>query len=706
MLPEDQALREALKDRYLIDRVLGRGGMATVFLATDLKHRRSVAIKALNRDLAIILGTKRFLLEIEMTAGLRHPNILPLFDSGEAAGTLFYVTPFIDGDSLRGRLEQAGRLPIEEALRVAREIGNALVYAHDRGIVHRDIKPENVLLDNGHAVVADFGIAFAVSDALGTRLTKDDVALGTPAYMSPEQGRGERAIDARSDQYSLACVLYEMLVGSPPFDGLTGLSVMMKHLKDPVPALDRDDVPDAVREAVARGLEKSRDDRCATLREWLVSLGEGHSSAIDTINRAVSGAVSGARAHLRLPELTVGIETFAGPTNDPELSPITEGLTDDIAAGLSLFPYLTVVRNLDAAPSYLLQGRARRAGNKLRVTVQLVERVSGSQLWGEIYDRDLTSGDAFDIIDGITDRVIATVADPYGVLVRALTEIASAKSLAQLTPHEAVLMYYYFHQRPVPDLHLLARNALERAAMQEPRNPDVWSCLAFLYLDEDRHGFNPRPDALTRALDASRRAISIDPTSANAHRALAEVHFFRGDRDGFQAAADRSIELNRRDGTTVAMLGCLMAVSGQEERGVALTEAAMALNPHHPGWYRFGSFFGHFQRGDFAAALSTAQKINMPDYFFAVMILAAAHAALGHRAEARAARDELVAIVPTIDRDGIALVRKWLRWSPALFASFVDSLVAAGVFTTVHQIAVPARVFDVTAPRQANPSLT
>lgn len=697
MFPADEGLRASLSERYRVERVLGRGGMATVYLATDLKHRRPVAIKALNSELAIVLGTKRFLLEIETTAGLRHPNILPLFDSGEVAGTLFYVMPFIDGDSLRTRLDQIGRLPVVEALRLAREIGNALVYAHDRGIVHRDIKPENVLLDNGQAIVADFGIAYAVSDALGPRLTQADVTMGTPAYMSPEQARGERAIDARTDQYSLACVLYEMLVGRPPFEGLTGMSVVMKHMKEPAPALDRDDIPESVRLAVGRALEKSRDDRFPTLREWLIALGDGHPSAIDTINRA---ATTGRRA-VRPPELTIGIASFIGPANDPELSPITEGLTDDIAAGLSLFPYLTVVRAAESGPRYVLQGRVRRMGTKLRATVQLIESATGSQLWGEIYDRDLTSAGAFDVIDGITDRVIATVADPYGVLVRELTEVASTKSIAQLTPYEAVLMYYYFHHSPVPDAHLLARNALERAVVQEPRNADAWACLAYLYLDEDRHGFNPRVDALTRALDAARKAINIDPTSANAHRALAEVHFFRGDREGFETAADRAIELNRRDGTTVAMLGCLMSVCGQEERGVALADAAMSLNQHHPGWYRFGRFFSQLRRGECDDALVTAQKINMPGYFFAVMILAAAQVGVGNHEAAHSARDDLMAMFPTVDRDGIALVRKWLRWSPDTFARFVDNLVIAGVFAAAHPIVTPERGHDVTAPRLA-----
>jgi serine/threonine protein kinase len=203
-----------LAGRYRIERELGAGGMATVYLAYDLKHERRVALKVLKPELAAVIGAQRFLGEIKTTANLQHAHILSLFDSGEVEGTVFYVMPFVDGESLRDRLERERQLPIADAVRLAREVADALSYAHSHGVIHRDIKPENILLQGGHALVADFGIALAASKTGGNRLTETGMSLGTPAYMSPEQAMGERTLDARTDIYALGCVLYEMLVGS------------------------------------------------------------------------------------------------------------------------------------------------------------------------------------------------------------------------------------------------------------------------------------------------------------------------------------------------------------------------------------------------------------------------------------------------------------------------------------------------------------
>ncbi|MDF2771342.1 MAG: protein kinase, partial [Geminicoccaceae bacterium] len=247
-----------LSDRYLVQREIGQGGMATVYVAHDRKHDRDVAIKVLHPDLAAALGSERFLGEIRTTARLQHPHILPLLDSGEGAGLLYYVMPFVAGESLRGRLEREKLLPIDDALRIAREVADALGYAHAHGIVHRDIKPENILLHGGHALVTDFGIALAVQNAGGQRLTQTGLSLGTPSYMSPEQAMGERSIDSRTDIYSLGCVLYEMLVGETPFTGNTVQAIVAKVLNDrPRPlALLRDTVPPYVEAAVHTALAK------------------------------------------------------------------------------------------------------------------------------------------------------------------------------------------------------------------------------------------------------------------------------------------------------------------------------------------------------------------------------------------------------------------------------------------------------------------
>jgi predicted ATPase/tRNA A-37 threonylcarbamoyl transferase component Bud32 len=286
MTASASSLAAALADRYRIERELGAGGMATVYLAQDLKHERRVAVKVLRPELAAALGHERFLREITTTAGLRHPHILPLFDSGEAAGSLFYVMPFVDGESLRDRLDRETQLPVDDALGIADEIADALHYAHGRGIVHRDIKPENILLENGHAVVADFGIAAAVSTAGGEKLTMTGMALGTPQYMSPEQV-GAEAVDARSDLYALGCVLYEMLAGSPPFTGPTAMAVMARHMMDPVPRLTtvRPVVAPHVTDAIERALAKTPSDRFPSVAAWREALQRPEAGAA-----AVSGA--------------------------------------------------------------------------------------------------------------------------------------------------------------------------------------------------------------------------------------------------------------------------------------------------------------------------------------------------------------------------------------------------------------------------------
>ncbi|HEV7365389.1 MAG TPA: protein kinase, partial [Gemmatimonadales bacterium] len=268
-------LKAALSDRYILERELGTGGMATVFLAHDPRHNRKVAIKVMRAELASLIGPQRFLKEIETTANLQHPHILPLFDSGQVDGTVFYVMPYVQGESLRNRLQREKQLPIGDAIRIAGEIAAALDYAHRQGVIHRDIKPDNVLFHDGRALVADFGIALATSQGDGkTRLTRAGVSLGTPQYMSPEQASGDHDLDPRTDVYALGVVTYEMLAGRPPFTGATAQAIFQQVLSDEVPSLlpKRKTVPPHVDAAVARALDKLPADRWESAAQFSQAL--------------------------------------------------------------------------------------------------------------------------------------------------------------------------------------------------------------------------------------------------------------------------------------------------------------------------------------------------------------------------------------------------------------------------------------------------
>ncbi|MBK8006006.1 MAG: serine/threonine protein kinase [Gemmatimonadetes bacterium] len=287
-------LTAALADRYRVERELGQGGMATVYLAQDLKHERKVAIKVLRPELAAVIGAERFLAEIKTTANLQHPHILPLFDSGEVDGQLFYVMPYVEGESLRDRLTRETQLPVGDAVRCATEVASALDYAHRRGVIHRDIKPENILLHEGRALVADFGIALAASKAGGTRMTETGMSLGTPHYMSPEQAMGEREITARSDVYALGCVLYELLSGEPPFTGPTAQAIVAKVVtEEPRPLVPkRHTIPPHVEAAVLTALEKVQADRFASAAEFTAALGDVHYRAEGTRAMAVEAVAA------------------------------------------------------------------------------------------------------------------------------------------------------------------------------------------------------------------------------------------------------------------------------------------------------------------------------------------------------------------------------------------------------------------------------
>ena len=322
-----ERLTAALSDRYRIERELGAGGMATVYLAHDLKHDRDVAIKVLHPDLGAALGGERFLTEIRTTARLQHPHILPLLDSGDADGLLYYVMPLVTGETLRARLERERQLPIADAVLIAREVADALGYAHGLGVIHRDIKPENILLQNGHALVADFGIALAVQSAGGARMTQTGLSLGTPQYMSPEQAMGERAIDARSDVYALGAVTYEMLTGDPPFTGSTVQAIVARVLTDrPAPIrTTRDTVPAHMEAAVMTALAKLPADRFEGAIAFADAIGAtprnggGRNGPRECGARSLGVAAWGRRA-----ECASGATHARGAEREPEARPVRD----------------------------------------------------------------------------------------------------------------------------------------------------------------------------------------------------------------------------------------------------------------------------------------------------------------------------------------------------------------------------------------------
>ena len=345
-------LAAALADRYRIERELGQGGMAAVYLARDVRHDRDVAVKVLHPDLGAALGGERFLSEIKTTARLQHPHILPLLDSGAADGLLYYVMPYVAGETLRSRLERERQLPLEDALRIAREVADALGYAHGLGIIHRDIKPENILLQGGHALVADFGIALAVQQAGGQRMTQTGLSLGTPQYMSPEQAMGEKSVDARSDLYALGAVTYEMLVGEPPFTGATVQTIVAKVLTErpTSPRAIRDTVPAGVDAAILRALAKLPADRFATAEKFADALERSDvaTTAVPPIVAAPRPPAASRRSGVARLVLTLGALLITGSlawwlgrrsaTPEPAWSAFTQ-LTD--AAGVETSPSLS-----------------------------------------------------------------------------------------------------------------------------------------------------------------------------------------------------------------------------------------------------------------------------------------------------------------------------------------------------------------------------
>ena len=574
-------LANALRDRYTLERELGRGGMATVYLAQDVRHARLVALKVLRDDLSGTIGAERFLHEIRITARLDHPHILPVLDSGAAAGRLWYTMPYVEGETLRERLRREPQLPLDEALRITRELADALGYAHEHAVVHRDVKPENVLLSHGHARMADFGVARALEAAGVDRLTETGLALGTPAYMSPEQAVAERTVDARSDQYSLACVLYEMLGGEPPYTGATAQAVIAKSLCEPVPHLGTlRAVPAGVDKAVRRGLAKSPADRYSSVAEFARVL-----EATPTATREVgpSGLLrrpTGSRptwallavvvlvglAMLYLGRRSTTTDAVAVAVlpfenlGDSADGYFADGVAEAVRGKLAAIPTLRVTarsssnqyRSTSKTPSqigkelgvqYLLLATVRwqkAAGeSRVQVTPELVSASSGSTRWQQPFEARLTD-------------VFAVQAEVAGKVAEALNVALGATTHRQLVrvPTIHVSAYDAFLRGEAASQGMSATDkprlrravaAYEEAVGLDSTYLEAWAQLArarsiLYYLGP------PTPELAEATRHAAVRAATLGPARPEGHRAMS-AYYANVTRDIHRAFAEDSAAL-------------------------------------------------------------------------------------------------------------------------------------------------------------------
>ncbi len=515
-------LQSALAGRYVVERELGRGGMATVFLAHDVKHDRMVALKVLHPELAASLGPERFLREIKVAARLNHPHILPLHDSGQAGELLYYVMPYVEDESLRHRMNRDKQLPVEDALQIARNVAAALDYAHRHQVVHRDIKPENVMLHEGEALVTDFGIAKAISVAGGETLTQTGIAVGTPAYMSPEQAAGEADPDGRSDVYSLGCMLYEMLAGAPPFTGPTAQAVITRRFTDPVPSLRaaRPSVSEAVEQAVTKALARVPGDRFATAAQLAQAL-TGQTGTTPPGSTAASHATQSAAN-------SIAVLPFADMSPQRDQEYFCEGMAEEIINALTKIQALRVASRSSAfafrgqnqdirkvgeqlGVATVLEGSVRKAGNKLRITAELIKVADGYHVWSERYDRDME--DVFAIQDEIAQNIVRSL--------RVMLSAEEKRAIEKAPTADIEAYNYYlrgrqfFHQFRRTGIQF-ARRMFERAMQIDSgyalAHAGAADCCSFLYMYWDASNAN-----LEGADTYSKKALELAPELAEAH---------------------------------------------------------------------------------------------------------------------------------------------------------------------------------------------
>ena len=704
---------------YRINAAIGSGGMGEVYRATDTKLGREVALKVLPPNVASDPDRlARFQREARAVAALNHPNVVTLYSVEESEGTHFLTMELIDGQSL-DRLIRANGLPLDRIIDIAGALADALAAAHEKGILHRDLKPANVMVTkDGRVKVLDFGLAKDVgteaeSEATLTSAgrTQAGMVMGTPAYMSPEQVSG-RTLDHRTDIFSLGVVLHEMATGRRPFEGTSSAELISAILRDsPVPVTDlRADLPPDLARVIRRCLEKEPRHRLQTARD----VANEFRDMTRSLSRPAPTPSSTARA-ATVPDsgatrtdegFWIAVLPFKYTGSNADLAALAEGMTEDIITAMSRFSYLRVIARSSTAryaqqavdvravakelgARYIMEGSLRQAGAKVRIAAQLVDAETGAGLWAETYDRAFTPDAMLDLLDEVVPRIVSTVGDTQGILAHSMTDALRHRDPETLTPYEAVIRSFGYHQLVTEAEHRAGLTALEQAVKRPPVRADCWAMLSWLYRGEFTHGFNARPDPLGRGMAAARRAIELDPANSLGHAALASILFCQRDFAAFRTAAERALALNRLEGYATAYLGLQMAFAGDWEEGIAVVERATQLNPNHPGWYWLPLAFNAYRKGDGKRALEYAVKVHMPGLWTAQLGLTVVYSQLGEMERAREALRGLLILRPNFWATVREDLSKW--WQPEMVEQILGDLRKAGLETGTEKADDAAR---------------
>jgi serine/threonine protein kinase/tetratricopeptide (TPR) repeat protein len=690
-------LQQQLAGSYTIHRELSGGGMSRVFEAQEIALGRRVVIKVLRGEIGLALSSERFRREIQVAAQLRHPHIVPLFSAGQAGELSYYTMPFIEGESLQDRLARRGRLPVAEAVALARSVAGALEHAHRHGVIHRDINPDNILLDQGHAVVTDFGIAIALSEAAGAAsLTATGMIVGTPLYMSPEQAGGDRDVDHRSDIYALGCVLYEMLTGQPPFVGPSVSSLIMQRLAAEPPML-RALCPEAderLELVVRHALARRPDDRFGSAALFEAALADAVGAGPRTTAQIDSGprraAVTQPRTVVRRTSSgktrqiqSLAVLPFANLSGDDEADYLSDGVTESLINKLSRLSGLRVTarsvafrykgRDIDPVATgrelkvrAVLAGRVLKRGDRLSVHAELVEIAKAAQLWGEQYNRPLA--DIFVVQEAIASEISAALrvhisGEERASLAKRYTENTAA--------YEDYLKGRFYWNKRTADGFRKAQENFQRAIDRDPNYALAHAGIADTYNVLGYYNIRPPRESYPRAKAAAARALDIDASLAEAHASLGYARlFYDRDWEGAETAFATAIEVNpaypsahqwrawyllvveRFDEMVAELaraheldplslvindhLGYGLFLAGRTEEAIAQIMRTRELDPSYPlTYWRLG--FVHSSQGRYAeAAREYEQAVELTGGLLAQGCLAQAYAAAGRTDDARA----------------------------------------------------------------------